>query len=163
MYLNLPSWAGLYPEQLQGSQSYKVRGNTQEEAPFFFFYIMAFGNTSVRNNIEMTSFLSKELTSNTGSEVKIRGLKVKVSITQSCPTLCDPVDCSPPGCSVHGISQARILEGVAIPFSRGPPNLDLLHCKHILDHLRGSNQASGYSRAVWLLGTPLLRVQVPKS
>ena len=32
---------------------------------------------------------------------------------------CDPLDCSPPGSFVHGISQARILEWVAIPFSRG--------------------------------------------
>ena len=37
---------------------------------------------------------------------------------QSCLTLCDPMDCSQPGSSVHGISQARILEWVAIPFSR---------------------------------------------
>ena len=37
----------------------------------------------------------------------------------SCLTLCDPVDCSPPGSSVHGIFQARILEWVAISFSRG--------------------------------------------
>ena len=35
------------------------------------------------------------------------------------PTLCDPVDRSPPGSSVHGILQARILEWVAISFSRG--------------------------------------------
>jgi len=40
-------------------------------------------------------------------------------VAQSCLTLCDPMDCSPPGLSVHGISQARILEWVAIPFSRG--------------------------------------------
>ena len=33
--------------------------------------------------------------------------------------LCDPMDCSPPGSSVHGILQERILEWVAIPFSRG--------------------------------------------
>ena len=32
---------------------------------------------------------------------------------------CDPVDCGPPGFSVHGISQARILEWVAISFSKG--------------------------------------------
>ena len=32
---------------------------------------------------------------------------------------CDPMDCSPPGSSVHGTSEARILEGVAMPFSRG--------------------------------------------
>ena len=38
---------------------------------------------------------------------------------QSCLTLCDPVDCSPPASSVHGILQARILEWVAVPSSRG--------------------------------------------
>ena len=40
-------------------------------------------------------------------------------VVQSCLTLCDPVDYSPPGSSVHGILQARILEWVAISFSRG--------------------------------------------
>ena len=40
-------------------------------------------------------------------------------LLQSCPILCDPVDYSPPGSSVHGVSQARILEWVAISFSRG--------------------------------------------
>ena len=38
---------------------------------------------------------------------------------QSCPTLCNPIDCSLPGSSVHGIFQARMLEWVAISFSRG--------------------------------------------
>ena len=38
---------------------------------------------------------------------------------QSCLPLCDPLDCSPPSFSVHGISQARILEWIAISFSRG--------------------------------------------
>ena len=42
---------------------------------------------------------------------------------QSCPTLCNPMVCSPPSASAHGISQARILESVAISYSRGssPP------------------------------------------
>ena len=40
-------------------------------------------------------------------------------IAQSSPTLCDPIDCSPPGSSVHGILEARILEWVAVPSSRG--------------------------------------------
>ena len=40
-------------------------------------------------------------------------------VTQSCLTLCDPMDCSLPGSSVHGIFQAGILEWVAISFSRG--------------------------------------------
>ena len=41
----------------------------------------------------------------------------------ACPTLCDPMDCSPPGSSVQGILQARILDRVAMPSSRGsfPP------------------------------------------
>ena len=42
-----------------------------------------------------------------------------VLVIQSCPTLCDFMDCIPPGFSVCGILQARILEWVAIPFSRG--------------------------------------------
>ena len=44
---------------------------------------------------------------------------VRAKSLQSCPTLYDPVDCSPPGSSVHGILQARILEWVAMPSSRG--------------------------------------------
>ena len=44
-------------------------------------------------------------------------------VTQSYPTLCNPKDGSPPGSSVQGILQARILEWVAIPFSRGSSGL----------------------------------------
>ena len=51
--------------------------------------------------------------------VKILMRNVCVSVTQLCLTVCDPIDYSPSGSSVHGISQARILEWVAISFSRG--------------------------------------------
>ena len=44
--------------------------------------------------------------------------KSKVLVAQSCPTLCKPMDCRPPDSSVHGILFTRILEWVAIPFSR---------------------------------------------
>ena len=44
---------------------------------------------------------------------------VKVLVAQLCLSICDPMDCSPPGSSVHGISQERRLEWVAIPFSGG--------------------------------------------
>ena len=52
-----------------------------------------------------------------------RGLETKASgtllvLVAQCPTLCDPMDYSPPGSSVHGILQARMLEWVAISFSR---------------------------------------------
>ena len=54
------------------------------------------------------------------------------SFTWKCPTLCDPVDCSPPGSSVHGILQARILEWVAISFSRGSSQpRDRIQVSHI--------------------------------
>ena len=41
--------------------------------------------------------------------------------TQLCPTLCYPMDCSPPDSSAHGILQARLLEEIAVSFSRGSP------------------------------------------
>ena len=95
-----------------------------------------------------------------GPQLKYRGHKIKVCfnylrncqcclVAQSCPTLCNPMDYtarqaplsmgfSPPGSSVHGVLQARILEWVAMPFSRGSIfptqgwNPGLLHCRQIL-------------------------------
>ena len=46
------------------------------------------------------------------------GIKKKNEIAQLCPTLCNPADCSVPCSFVHGIFQARVLEWVAISFSR---------------------------------------------
>ena len=71
-----------------------------------------------------------------GERVSIEKLTLKERcyglLAQLCLTLCDPMDCGPPGSSVHGILQARVLEWVAIPFSRGifpiqGWNLGLLH------------------------------------
>ena len=55
---------------------------------------------------------------------------VWVLVTQSCPTLCNPMDCSSLGSSVHGILQARTLEWVAIPLSRSswPRNQTEVSC-----------------------------------
>ena len=60
-------------------------------------------------------------------------------VAQSCPILCDPMDCSPPDSSVHRISQARILQWLAISFSRGSSrSRDWTHVfcigRHILYH-----------------------------
>ena len=46
-------------------------------------------------------------------------LKMKVVVGQLCSIVCNPMDCILPGSSVHGILQARILEWVAFPFSKG--------------------------------------------
>ena len=64
-------------------------------------------------------------------------LSMKVLVAQSCPTLCDLMDCSPPGSSAYGMSQARILEEVAISFPKGSSrprgsNPSLLRCRWIL-------------------------------
>ena len=56
-----------------------------------------------------------------GATPKASGLffEKKVLVAQLCLILCDPMDCSPSGSSVHGVLKARILEWVAILFSRG--------------------------------------------
>ena len=51
--------------------------------------------------------------------LKVACLHCVCSVTQSCPTLCDPMGCSPPGSSACGIFQARILERTAISSFRG--------------------------------------------
>ena len=56
------------------------------------------------------------------SQLPVRPNKGKVKRSHLCPTLCSPIDCSPRGSSVHGILQARILEWVAVAFSRDLPH-----------------------------------------
>ena len=62
----------------------------------------------------------------------ILSMKVKDSEgAQSCLTLCDPIDCSLPDSSVHGVLQARILEWVAISFSKKRDEKDSYHLNYI--------------------------------
>ena len=73
-----------------------------------------------RNNHEITELLT---TSHNHEWIQPAPLcleSMKVLVAQSYPILCDPMDNSPPGSSVHEILQARILEWVALPSSRGP-------------------------------------------
>ena len=69
---------------------------------------------------------SKDLLGSTGKSAQCHtaagmgrefGGERKWDIESVCLTLCDPTDCSPPGSSVHGILQARVLQGLAISFS----------------------------------------------
>ena len=62
--------------------------------------------------------LENKSPSSVGTSFLVSYVKL-VLVTQSCMTLCDLMDCSPPDSSVRGILQSRILEWVAIPFSRG--------------------------------------------
>ena len=76
--------------------------------------------------------------------------RAKVLVAQLCPTLSNPMGCSLLGSSVHGISQSRMLEWVAIPFSRGssqPKDWIHISCKQILYPLshQGSSQGEGFA------------------
>ena len=89
--------------------------------------------------------------------------------SQSCLTLCDPMDCSPPGSSVHGIFQAIVLERIAISFSRGssrPRDQTLVSC--IVDRrftiwatsdTRGKSQNLLLLEFLYLMETPLNEYQ----
>ena len=59
------------------------------------------------------------------SPMQFQKVKSEREVTQSCPTLLDPMDCSLPGSSVHGIFQARVLEWGAIAFSECTFRTDL--------------------------------------
>ena len=84
-------------------------------------------------------------------------------VTKSCLTLCSPTDCSPPGSSGHGISQARILEWIAMPFSResfqsrDPTRVSCISCigdSLTLSHV-GSPTSLPVSKCVILFPAPL--------
>ena len=64
-------------------------------------------------------------------------MKVKSvnEVTQSCPTLSDPMDCSLPGSSAHGIFQARVLEWGAIAFSAKGTNITLRLYAKVITHM----------------------------
>ena len=81
-------------------------------------------------------------------------------VTQLCLTLCDPMDCRRLGSSVHGILQTRILEWIAIPFTRGIfPTQELnrgpLHYRQILYQL--SYQGSPHDVLVWFIISAFFR------
>ena len=79
------------------------------------------------------------------------------SVTKLCPTLFDPMDSSPPGSSVHGISQARILEGLPFP---SPGNLPDLGIKPKSPALKGRFFTTENTRAVQSNYTPVLKTKI---
>ena len=97
-------------------------------------------------SIRFTWFLSGNKDSQYySSYTESKFVAVCVLVTQLCPTLCDPTDCSPPVSSIHGIFQARILEQIAIPFSRGSSQASL---KSLLQHHSSKALSFLYSPAL---------------
>ena len=86
-----------------------------------YFHTVKLASKYKRNKYERNSILWKTLM----TLLQLRALTLIQSsdryclVPKSCPALCKPMDCSPPGSCVHGISQARILEWVAISCFRG--------------------------------------------
>ena len=94
-------------------------------------YIYYYGQESIRRNgvaiivnkRVQNAVLEYNLKNNRMISVHFQGkpfnTTIESAVAQSCPTLCDPMDCGRQHSSVHGIFQARVLEWVAISFSRG--------------------------------------------
>ena len=87
----------------------------------------------------MEQFFLKEIQKPAEQLLYIKWIRkcVCAKLLQSCPTLCDHVDYSPPGPSVHGFLQARILEWVAMPSSRGLPDPGIELAFHMSPALAG--------------------------
>ena len=86
-----------------------------------------------------------------------RDMCVCVFVTQLCLILCNAMDCSLPGSSVHGISQARILEWVAISFSRGfyqPRDQTYVSC------IAGGFFTADHQRSPYVINTVLLNLRI---
>ena len=89
-------------------QVYALTSNAKEaEVEWFYEDLQDLVELTPRNDV---LFIIGDWNANVGSQ-ETPG---KSEVSQSCLTLCDPIDCSPPGSSVHGILQARILEWITL-------------------------------------------------
>ena len=120
--LQMPIFS-LYPHMVEKSRRalwgplFKDTNNLIHEHFIFITYVPPKGPTSKNHHFESEDFDIWILGRN---KCSVHNIKVKkVLVVQLCLTLCDTMDCSPPGFPVHELLQARILEWVAIPFSRG--------------------------------------------
>ena len=86
-------------------------------------------NDPIKKTGQRTNFSKKDVQMANKSHEKMINIPhyQRREVAQSCLTLCDPMDCSLQGPSVHGTFQARVLEWVAISFSRGSshPGIEL--------------------------------------
>ena len=120
--------------------------------PFICIYFSVVSTTVLRGQWLLTPQMGRSL-KDTGATINHNHTQINPYLVQkerkakllSCVQLCNPTDWSLPGSSVHGIFQLRVLEWVAITFSRGSSptqgsNPDLLHCRHLLYRLSYKGQ-----------------------
>ena len=94
-------------------------GVMEQDAMILVLWMMSFKPAF---SLPFFTFIKKLFSFSSLSSIRVVSsayLKVKIEVAQLCLTLHGPMDCSLPGSSAHGIFQARILEWVAISFSRG--------------------------------------------
>ena len=114
---------------------YFSKNNRQDASQLYFDFPQCLGGLSLLT-LQKFNIHSQHLISQNSA---ILLSEVKVSVSQSCQILCNSMDCNWPGSSVHRILQARILEWVAIVFSKGSsPPRDVPgspDCRQFLYHL----------------------------
>ena len=91
--------------------SWQIDGETMEKVSDFIFGAL--------KSLQMVTAAMKLRHLLLGRKAMTNLKESESEVAQLCPTLCNPVDCNLPGSSIHGILQTRILEWVAISFSRG--------------------------------------------
>ena len=124
-YLDLPmAAAALRPDMWTPGQTQSNLRTTKESKNLLLLGTRLTSCTEIDENRNHTEFywqrlyFEKCINNQNYSNFKCEELPEN-EVTQLCPTLCEPMDCGLPGSSVHGIFQARIVEWVAISFSRG--------------------------------------------
>ena len=93
-----------------------MTNNSNHSLSLFFSYLKKKSCCNTQNQVRIikNSFVTFNMISGKGAVLLKELVKVKAKVIWSCPTLCNPMDYA-----VHVILQARILEWVAFPFSRG--------------------------------------------
>ena len=124
LYRQVPASLSVLPGSPHGSVCTRFGSSSSELKCIFFcltcklgFQIFVSSRLSCSCHCKLECFVLVCRLLEDVRELKLRA--VLCLVAQLCPTLCDTMNCSPPGSSVHGILQARILELVVIPFSRG--------------------------------------------
>ena len=119
------------------------RGKIASSDRFNFVDSQITADGDCSHEIKRRLLLGRKVMTNRESVLKSRDITLPTKeseVVQSCPTLCNPMGCSLPGSSIHGIFQAKVLEWVAISFSRKifPTqglNPGLPHCRQMLYRL----------------------------
>ena len=111
-------WGGAEAVMLVVGSGYRCRYHKQAgltvQRPYQIIACRHIETLSVCGKWQLNSIWWQPLSQNL-TLILVYAWKKESEVTQSCLTLCDPMDCSLPGSSVHGIFQARILEWVPLP------------------------------------------------